>query len=221
MIKKTLFVLLAMSLMMAACAPVVKTSETMMDKPTEAMMDKPTEAMMEKPTEEMMPQDTAATPDTMEDAMMETPAWFTAELLNVSSGETYTIHDLKGKVVLVETLAIWCSNCKKQQGQVKLLHEMLGMNKDLVSIGLDIDPNENSEDLKSYIDQNGFDWVYSVASAEVANEIGKLYGDQFLNPPSTPILVIDRKGQVHPMPFGIKSAEELKEFLEPFLAESM
>ena len=27
MIKKTLFVLLAMSLMMAACAPVVKTSE--------------------------------------------------------------------------------------------------------------------------------------------------------------------------------------------------
>ena len=62
--------------------------------------------------------------------MMETPAWFTAELLNVSNGETYTIQDLKGKVVLVETLAIWCSNCKKQQGQVKLLHEMLGMNKD-------------------------------------------------------------------------------------------
>ena len=184
-------------------------------------MDKPTEAMMEKPTEEMMPQDTAATPDAMGDAMMETPAWFTAELLNVSNGETYTIHDLKGKVVLVETLAIWCSNCKKQQGQVKLLHEMLGMNEDLVSIGLDIDPNENGEDLKSYIDQNGFDWVYSVASAEVANEIGKLYGDQFLNPPSTPILVIDRKGQVHPMPFGIKSAEELKEFLEPFLAKSM
>ena len=47
MIKKTLFVLLAMSLMMAACAPVVKTSEPMTDKPTEAMMDKPTEAMME------------------------------------------------------------------------------------------------------------------------------------------------------------------------------
>ena len=33
----------------------------------------------------------------------------------------------KGKVVLVETMAQWCSTCKKQQGEVKALHEKLGM----------------------------------------------------------------------------------------------
>jgi hypothetical protein len=48
-----------------------------------------------------------------------------------------------------------------------------------------------------------------------------LYGDQFLNPPSTPILVIDRHGEAHPMPFGVKSAADLQAFIEPFLKDGM
>jgi len=122
---------------------------------------------------------------------------------------------------MIEDLAMWCSNCKKQQIQVKTLLEEMGMNEDLVFIGLDIDPNENAADLKTYTDNNGFNWVYAIAPIEVAREIGNLYGDQFLNPPSTPIMLIDRKGQVHPLPFGIKSAEDLKNFIEPFLSADM
>lgn len=181
---------------------------------------------MEKPTEEaMMPHDTP-TPDAMmekptEGAMMESPAWYGIALTNVQTGEAFTINDFKGKVVLVETMAMWCPNCKKQQGQVKALHELLGMREDLVSLGLDIDPNENGDALKSYIDSNGFDWYYAVSSADVSREIAALYGDQFLNPPSTPMLIIDRKGVAHPLPFGIKSADDLLEALQPFLDEAM
>ncbi len=161
------------------------------------------------------------TPEAMVDEMMEAPAWFGAALTNVSSGEDFTISDFKGKVVLVETLAMWCPSCKRQQIQVKALHEALGMDEDLVSIGLDIDPNENAADLKAYTEANSFDWIYAVAPAEVSREIGALYGDQFLNPTSTPILVIDRHGEVHPMPFGVKSAADLQAFIEPFLKEGM
>jgi len=225
--------------------------EAMMeDKPTDAMPeammeDKPTDAMPEtmmedKPTEEMMAShtstpdammsDESATPeamgeDKMEDKMMEMemPAWFGVTLNNARTGENFTINDYQGKVVLVENLAMWCPNCKKQQMEVKALQEaMMGdMGKDLVLIGLDIDPNENAADLKTYTEMNGFDWIYAIAPADVAREIGQLYGDQFLNPTSTPILVIDRKGQVHPMPFGIKSADDLKMFIEPFLNAGM
>ena len=84
-------------------------------------------------------------------------------------------------------------------------------------------PHELATDtasLKDYIQRNGFDWTYAVAPAEVSREIGNLYGNQFLNPPSTPMLIIDKQGQVHPLPFGIKSADELVEFLQPFLDES-
>lgn len=226
--KFLLFSVAALALVLSACAP-AKADEAMMEKPAEAMMDKPTEAMMEKPTDDMMAHETP-TPEAMLDkptetmldkpadgAMLETPAWFGATLTNASTGESFTINDFKGKVVLVETMAQWCSNCKQQQKQVKSLHEKLGMPADLLTVVLDIDPNESGDTLKAYAASNGFDWIYAVAPAEVSREIGNLYGPQFLNPPSAPILIIDRKGEAHPLPFGIKSADELLKAIEPYL----
>lgn len=154
--------------------------------------------------------------------MEETPAgpdWFYVSLTDVDSGESFTVGDLHGKVVLVETLATWCPKCLSQQKEVKALHEMLGERSDLVSIGLSIDPNEDAKFLQAYADKNGFDWLYAIAPTEVAREIGQLYGDQFLNPPSTPMLIVDRQGQVHPLPFGIKEASKLQEQVEMYLNE--
>jgi thiol-disulfide isomerase/thioredoxin len=199
--KFLLFSIVALTLIMSACAP-AKADDVMMDKPTETMMEKPTEAMLDKPTES---------------GVMAAPAWFGITLTNVSAGETFTINDFKGKVVLVETMAQWCSNCKQQQKQVKSLHEKLGMPADLITIALDIDPNENGDTLKTYAANNGFDWIYTIAPADVSREIGNLYGDQFINPPSTPMLIIDRNGNAHPLPFGIKSVDDLQKALEPYL----
>ena len=156
----------------------------------------------------------------MTDASMDTPAWFDIPLTNVNTGETFTINALKGNVVLVETLAMWCSNCLKQQKEVAELHTLLGKQDGFISLGLDIDPNEQADDLKAYTAKNGFTWEYAIAPAEVTRDLGNLYDAQFLNPPSTPMLIIDRNGQVHPLPFGIKSAKKLFEELEPILGES-
>ena len=165
----------------------------------EAMMEEKPEEPMAEPTHDTMMDDATSTPEAMmedkgEDEMMEAPAWFSATLTDARTGQTFSINDFQGKVVLVETMAIWCSNCLKQQGQVKALHEQLGARDDFISIGLDIDPNENADALKSYVESKGFDWLYAVPSADVSREIASLYGDQFLNPPSTPIVVIDRHG---------------------------
>jgi hypothetical protein len=32
------------------------------------------------------------------------------------------------------------------------------------------------------------------------------------------MFIIDAQGEVHPLPFGVKSAQELQESLEPFLS---
>jgi cytochrome oxidase Cu insertion factor (SCO1/SenC/PrrC family) len=155
--------------------------------------------------------------DTTEEMMADLPSYFSMVLTNPSDGEQFTIADLKGKVILVENMAIWCTTCRRQQGEVKTLHGLLGERDDFVSLGLDIDPNESLEDLKSYVENNGFDWLYAVAPQEVAREFDQLYGSQFLNPPSAPMFIIDREGQVHPLPFGVKSAAELQAALQPFL----
>jgi len=200
---------LLMAFVLAACggAPIEA-----MEEPEDAMMEKT--AMTEEPAGSAMAEPSEA-------AMLETPAWYGASLTNVQTGEAFTINDLKGKVVLVETMAIWCSNCRRQQGEVIELHALLGERDDFVSLGLDIDPNESPEALKSYVEGNGFHWYYAVPPADVVREIAALYGDQFLNPPSTPMLIIDRRGAAHPLPFGIKSAEDLLNALQPFLDEPM
>jgi hypothetical protein len=155
-----------------------------------------------------------------DDQAMEAPAWFESELTNVNTGETFKITDFQDKVVLVETMAVWCSNCLRQQGEVQSLLGLLGDQPNLVSVALDIDPHETNDTLKAHTDKNGFDWVYAVAPAEVSRDISQLYGGQFLNPPSTPMLIIDRHGEAHPLPFGHKSAQSLEEALLPFLSEA-
>ena len=217
--------------------------EAMQDKPTDAMagaateaMDSPSEDMMKTPagdmsgshsdaatgTPEAMSDSmmaTAATPDAMSDSMMAAPAWFSATLNNVRTGEDFSINDFKGKVVLVETLAMWCPNCVVQANEVRELHKLLDKPEDLVSVSLDVDVNEDAAMLKEYASKYGFDWRFAVAPLEVARALGNLYTAQYLNPPLSPMLVIDRQGNVHHLEYGLKKAEALQKFLEPYLAE--
>jgi cytochrome oxidase Cu insertion factor (SCO1/SenC/PrrC family) len=220
-------VVLFLAVVLAACGGAA-TQEVMMEKPQESMMEEKPEEPAAEPTHDAMmekPAETASTPDPMsapaEEAMMDAPAWFGAPLTDVRTGQTFSVDDFKGKVVLVETMAVWCTTCLRQQGEVKALHEQLGARDDFVSIGLDIDPNENAEALKTYVEDKGFDWLYTVPPTDVSREIASLYGDQFLNPPSAPMFVIDRKGDAHPLPFGVKSVDDLRQAIQPLLDESM
>lgn len=215
--KKILVSLITALLVISACSPATPTIETVMDKPAEEMMDTRTDDRIEKSEEAMI----EVTSESMSENDMMTPSFFETPLTNVNNGDSFTISDFAGKVVLVENLAMWCSNCKKQQEQVKVLIQALDMDPDFIAIGFDIDPNEKGADLKKYTDSNGFNWIYAVPPQEVLNEIGNLLGANFLNPPSAPIFIIDRKGGIHPMPFGVKRADELKNFIDPFLAEGM
>ena len=215
------------------------TPDAMMPKSTptaDAMMEKETptaDAMMAHETpaaDTMMPKSTPtadamlmhATPTTeamMGQDAMSAPIWFSAKLMDVNTGKSFQVADFQGKVVLVETMAVWCTTCLQQQGQVQALRGLLGQRDDFVTVALDIDPNENDSTLKTHANSHGFDWMYAVASADVAREIGKLYGDQFLNPPSAPMFIIDRQGKVHPLQFGVKSAQDLKTAVESFLKQ--
>ena len=220
-------IVLLLTVLLTACGSATTPDAMVEEKknmPEEPMMEESHTDAMAEPTQEAMMDDSMPAADENSDEMtdaMASPAWFNVSLTDARTGQAFSVADFKGKVVLVETMAIWCTNCLKQQGQVKALHETLGMRKDFVSVGLDIDPNENQEALKRYVEDKGFDWYYAVPPADVSREIASLYGDQFLNPPSTPIVVIDRHGEAHPLPFGIKSADNLMQAIQPFLDESM
>lgn len=145
------------------------------------------------------------------------PEWFDMELTDAQTGETFTMNDYAGKVVLMETMAIWCPNCVVQANEVRNLHELLGNPDNLISVSLDVDINEDAAALKEYAEEYGFEWHFAVAPLQVARALGNLYTAQYLNPPLSPMLIIDQNGEVHHLDYGIKEAETLKEIVEPYL----
>ena len=158
----------------------------------------------------------SASPPTPESASG-TPEWFDIELTDVQTGETFTMNDYAGKVVLVETMAMWCPNCLFQANEVRKMHKLLDNPDDVVSVSLDVDLHEDGASLKDYINKYGFEWHFAVAPLEVARALGNLYNAEYLNPPLSPMLIIDRNGEVHQLEYGQKSAESLQKSLEPFL----
>jgi thiol-disulfide isomerase/thioredoxin len=148
-----------------------------------------------------------------------TPEWFDIELTDVQTGETFTMNDYAGKVVLVEAMAIWCPNCVIQATQIQKFHEAMGYPEDLISVSLDVDISEDEASLKEYASSYRFDWHFAVAPLEVDRALGNLYSAQYLNPPLSPMLIIDRDGNVHHLEYGIKKAETLQAIVESYLAQ--
>jgi cytochrome oxidase Cu insertion factor (SCO1/SenC/PrrC family) len=187
---RTMFSLVLISLLLTACSPSDSTTTT-------------------EPI-------TAASISATETAASEWD-WFSVELTDAQTGQTFTMNDYAGKVVLVETMAIWCPNCTVQAAEVNKLHKLLGNRDDLVSVSLDVDLHEDRAALKEYVEGYGFDWHFAVAPLEVARALGNLYSAEYLNPPLSPMLIIDRDGHVHQLEYGKKSAETLQKNLEPHL----
>lgn len=220
------------SLALAACASgqsannvmsdqVQNTSGTMSDEMSDEMTEDMKDDGMSDTADDMMgenaSEDHQEMPETAVEEDTADPTWLDYQFTDAVTGETFSISGFKGKVVLVETMAMWCSNCMKQQIQVRELHERLGERDDFIGIGIDVDLNEDLGMLAAYVQKNEFSWLYSVASTEVLAGIQDSLGGQFLNPPSTPIVLFDKEGNPHALPFGIKSADELLGFVEPFL----
>jgi thiol-disulfide isomerase/thioredoxin len=147
------------------------------------------------------------------------PDWFNFQLTDVQTGKTFMMNDYAGKVVLVETMAIWCPTCIVQATQVQKLHEALGNPEDLISVSLDVDLHEDDTSLKEYASSYRFDWHFAVAPLLVARALGNLYNAEYLNPPLSPMLIIDRDGSVHQLEYGVKDAETLQMLVKPYLVK--
>jgi thiol-disulfide isomerase/thioredoxin len=152
-------------------------------------------------------------------AATSTPDWFDIELTDVQTGETFSMSDYAENVVLVETMAIWCPSCLIQATQVEKLHVALGNPEDLISVTMDVDSHEDEAVLKEYASTYGFNWHFVVAPLLVQRALGNLYSAEYLNPPLSPMLVIDRDGNVHQLDYGIKDAETLQEIVGPYLVK--
>jgi len=211
------------SVVLVACAPVpASTAEVMMQETpmSDAMMEPATPtaaAMMDN-----QPAPAASAVMDAEAAMPPAADWMGMAMSDVVTGQQFRLSDFHNKVVLIEPMAVWCTKCRALQQEIRRVHEQLGgQAAELVTISIDVDPNEDQAYLKAYVDQAGHDWAFAIAPAELSRALAAAYGDQVLNPPSTPLLIIDRNGTAQLLPFGPKTAADLLNALQPLLDAGM
>ncbi len=108
--------------------------------------------------------------------------WRAIELETVRGGETFTVDEFEKPVVL-ETFAVWCPKCTRQQRKLR------GVDDAAVKVSLNTDPNEAAEQVRSHANDNDFDWRYAVAPAEMTQSLVDAFGTTVTNAPSTPVIV--------------------------------
>lgn len=134
--------------------------------------------------------------------------WRNYELVDVNECEKYSISELE-KPLLVETFAVWCSICLKQQNNVKEFHK----NSEVKSVALDIDPNEDAEKVRSHTERHGFEWRYSVAPAQMTQDMVDKFGGAIRIPPRAPMVLVCEEG-ARKLPDGVKPVSKLEEEVE-------
>ncbi len=144
-----------------------------------------------------------------EAASIELPAWADFELVDAITGESFTIADFAGKPILVESFAVWCSICLRQQKEMAKLIELEG--ESIVHISLDTDPNEDDIAVRLHAEKHGFTWLFAVAPVEMTQALIDAFGLTVVNAPRAPVILIDVDGSARLLRNGVKSAEDLLE----------
>jgi thiol-disulfide isomerase/thioredoxin len=134
--------------------------------------------------------------------------WRNLEMKDVNSGEMFKIADFAGTPVLVESFAVWCPLCTRQQSNIKSLHEEVG--DSIISISLDTDPNEDESLVTEHTQKNGFDWRYAIAPVAVTKSLIDDFGVGVVNAPAVPVILICEDQSARMLERGVKSVDDLK-----------
>tara|TARA_Y100000034_G_C6720267_1_gene318628 strand:+ start:161 stop:733 length:573 start_codon:yes stop_codon:yes gene_type:complete len=147
------------------------------------------------------------TPSTENSPPITPPAWMDIELKDIKTGNNFKISDFKGKNVLLESFAVWCPVCTKQQKEMQKLHGTPGIE----IIELDTDPNENEAKVLEHINKNNFQGLYAVSPTSLTNALTDEFGLGVVSAPSAPVVLICEDSSTRFLKRGVKSADKLKE----------
>jgi len=138
--------------------------------------------------------------------------WMLVELTDARTGETFRVSDFYGTPVLLESFAVWCSVCLRQQREMA---ELLDSDGDaVVHVSLDTDPNEDVEAVRDHAAKHGFDWWFAVAPIEMTQRLIDAFGLTVLNAPRAPVVLIDVDGAARLLPAGVKGSDDLRAAVE-------
>lgn len=133
--------------------------------------------------------------------------WYDVELTDVRSDETFTVSEFE-KPVLLETFAVWCSTCLRQQEELVKFHEAVG--DDVVSVTVNVDQNEDAGKVRRHLEEHGFDWRYAISPPAMTRSLVDQFGQSITVPPKAPVVLVCPDGNARRLADGVKSADTLR-----------
>ena len=140
------------------------------------------------------------------------PDWQSVELTNVETGEAFTLGSFEDKVVFVEPMATWCTNCRTQLKNVNAAIPEAG--EDVVFIALSVEGNLADDKLLEYAKREDFDMVFAVATPELLQGLVDDFGRGITSPPSTPHFIIRPDGTFTDLVTGREAPEVILEQIQ-------
>jgi thiol-disulfide isomerase/thioredoxin len=136
-------------------------------------------------------------------------SWAVATLTDVTTGGQFRIADMAagGKVVFVETMAIWCTNCRVQQAEAAAALAQLDPAR-VEWVVLDVETSESADALARYRDEHAFPFRYAISDVALSRSLVADFGDVVLSPPSVNVIVLGTDGRVTHL-LGHHSAADL------------
>ncbi|MFP4176383.1 MAG: redoxin domain-containing protein [Planctomycetota bacterium] len=104
-------------------------------------------------------------------------------------GESVSPADYRGKVLLLDFWATWCTPCVEELPELKRVYEKYH-DQGLEVLGLSFD--EQKDDLTDFIDEEGIEWEQVYLEGETKEQMSQLYGV----PPIPAMYLIDADGNV-------------------------
>lgn len=141
-------------------------------------------------------------------AGIELAEWQTIELTDARTGSQFSVSDFLGCTVYVETMATWCGECRQQLEYVAEAVKDVDREK-FVVIAISVETDLAAKDLADYADDAGFDWTFTVGSADMLKAIVDEFGRGAIVPPSTPHVIVSPDGSFGELHTGYSEPDEI------------
>lgn len=118
--------------------------------------------------------------------------WTSIPVTDAVTGTETTIHDLAeaGQPVVMHTFAVWCPACSMQLRETQRL---LGENPGRFQVlGVDIDPRESTDLIRSHIQKNGFTGIYVPAPEAFTRSLMETVGYQVVSSLPQTVIICNR-----------------------------
>ncbi|MEM3017529.1 MAG: TlpA disulfide reductase family protein [Candidatus Bathyarchaeia archaeon] len=127
-------------------------------------------------------------------------------------GRDFALSDFRGKVVLLEFFATWCSPCKPQMAELKEIRSRYSQEQ-LVIVSVSFDPSMDTDDvLRSLAANFSADWIIARDTVGISNRYGVSIGPT--------IFLVDKSGALRYTHPGLTRCERLTPEIDQLLYEA-